>query len=341
MKKIFHHLNTWVFLLLMALRVFIKSFAIPEKRNYHLKNIAWFTGVIIVIGVVDYMRGTYFLEATGITLAIVPLVSIKKTQVCNMAGISTIIYVIPTDAIDTYPTFNAISTPADAVTYVGNYGLKAGKFWHEMYSTKEMGELLGETDGATDGKFFRNKATGFYPRLNADGLGLATILKDTDCIVILKEVSGEGNHFVIGNKDIPVTCSPSYNFGKSYSDEKGITFLFEAANCKPAVIYGGTIITELGAVQAPTTIAVDGTSIDLAVNTRFEVGANTGAIVLNTIENMLPGNQFRIDYVATSTGSLAFTAAFGATVLLDTAGEWFQAKKDENNNIVVVAGSFA
>ncbi|OQX93045.1 MAG: hypothetical protein B6I17_04540, partial [Tenericutes bacterium 4572_104] len=105
--------------------------------------------------------------------------------------------------------------------------------------------LLGEIDGPTDGKFFRNKATFFHPRTSANALGMMTMFKNSDVVVILKEFSGDGQLRVIGNSDIPATIFGSENSGKAFSDEKGITFEVEAASCKPALIYSGDIVTEI------------------------------------------------------------------------------------------------
>ena len=297
--------------------------------------------LLLVTIVVDSALGEFFFSAAGGTLAMAPLLNLVKTQKCNMAGVATKYYVIPLEDIASFPTFAAQSTPADTALYIGDFTLKAGKYWYEMYNTKEKGNLIAETDGATDGKFFRNSATGFYPRLNKEGLGLANVLKDTDCIIIQVDLSAGGTYMVVGTEQIPATVSPSMDSGTAFSDEKGITFLYEAASCKMPIIYEGEIITELGAVQSPTTMAIDATSIDLAVNTRWEVGANAGASVLTTIDNMVQGDSFRIDYVATSTGSLAFTGAFSAAALIDADGEWFQVTKDAQNNLVITAGSFS
>lgn len=313
-----------------------------KKLGSISKNIISILLVFTIALVVDLILNEFFFSAAAGSLAVAPtLLNLSKTAQCNMAGVSTKYFVIPLEDIESFPTFNAQTTPADTALYIGDFTLKAGKYWYEMYNTKEKGNILAETDGATDGKFFRNSATGFFPRLNKEGLGLANVLKDLDCIVIMQDLSGGGQYMVVGSEAIPVTVSPSMDSGTAFSDEKGITFLFEAAGCRMPVIYEGEIITELGAVQSPTTMAIDATSVDLSVNHRFEVGANTGAIVLATINNMVQGDSFRIDYVGTSTGSLSYSGAFGATALIDTTGEWFQVKKDSNNNLVIVAGSFS
>lgn len=296
-------------------------------------------GLILTIALWQYpeILGMTF----GASLAVTPFVSITKESGCNMAGIATIAYVIPLADIETFPTLAAPSSPEDLVTYINSFVLKANKYWHTIYSTKEMGELLSESDGPTDGKFFRNKATLFHPRTTAKALGMMTLFKDTDSIIILKEFGGGGQMRVIGNNDIPATIFGSENSGKGYGDEKGITFSVEAADCTPAKIYTGDIITETTVLNAPVRMAVDATSIDYATGSRFVVGANTVAKSLTTIDNMLPGDVLRIEFDASSTGSLAFAGAYGATALIDADTEWFEITKDTNNQYVITGGLFS
>lgn len=311
------------------------------KLGYLSKNILTLI-LIIAIGIfADFALGTFFFSTPGIALAVTPLASIAKQQGCNMAGISTIVYVIDVNDIETFPGVAAPVTPADTAVYIGDFTLKVNKYWITMYSTKEMGELIGETDGPTDGPFFRNKATSFYPRTNAEGIGLANVLKDTDTIVIVKEFSGGGQMRVLGNADLPATCKPSENSGKGFADEKGITFEFNAANCKLPMIYSGEVVTENEVLFAPVLMLPDITDIDVVLSRRWVVGLNTGPIVLLTLTNMVPGNVVRIDYDGSSTGSLAFNGAFSATALIDADGEWFEITKANDNSLVITGGVFS
>ncbi len=309
--------------------------------GYHSKNILSIILIIVVGFITDFAFDTFFFSTPGIVFAIIPLVSISKTSECNMAGIATTLYFIDKNDIENFPGLGPQTTPAATALFVGDFTLKVNKYWNTMYSTKEMGELLGETDGATDGKFFRNKVTAFYPRTNAEGIGLANVLKDTDCIIIAKEFSGGGQMRVVGTDDIPATASPSENSGKGFADEKGITFEFNAANCKLPMIYEGELITENEVLYAPVLMAPDAVEVDIVVSKRWVVGLNTGAIVLTTLTNMIPGDVARIEYDSSSTGSLAFNGAFAATALIDADGEWFEITKASDNSLVITAGNFS
>ena len=67
------------------------------------------------------------------------------------------------------------------------------------------------------------------------------MFKDEDVIVILTEFGGGGQKRVLGDSYIPATIFGTENSGKAFSDEKGITYTIEAASCKPAMVYTGTI----------------------------------------------------------------------------------------------------
>ena len=277
----------------------------------------------------------------GATLSVTPFVSLEKEQGCNMAGIATVAYVININDIQAFPSMNPPTSPEDLVLYIGDFILKPNKYFYTLYSTKEMGELIAEINGPTDGKFYRNKATLFYPRTTPKALGMSTLLKDADVIVILKEFGGGGQLRVLGNIDIPASIAGTENSGKAYGDEKGITFAIEAAECTHPKVYSGQIVTETTVIYSPIRLSVDATSIDAAVDKRFVVGANTSAIILSSIDNMLPGDVIRIEFDSNSTGSLAFNGAFSSTALIDADGEWFEVTKIRANSYVISSGNFS
>ncbi len=296
--------------------------------------------MLLCLAVIDTMFNTSIFSVSMYTVTLVPLVSLAKTPACNMAGVATIVYVIPLDDIAAFPSIGALVTPADLVKYVGDFSLNANKYWYTLYSTKEMGELIAETDGPTDGKFFRGTVTAFHPRTSEDAVGLATTLKDRDVVVIVKEVSS-GKLRVIGTSDIPATVSPSENSGKAYSDEKGITFTFEAASCKAPMFYYGSVVTENEVVYAPVRLAVDATTLDYSLGSRVVVGANTASKILASVTNMSEGDVLRIEFDALSAESLAFSGAFGATATIDAAGEWFEITKFDTTTYIITGGDFA
>lgn len=217
-----------------------------KNLGFKSKNILAILLVLLIVAVVDVAIGQLFFSLAGGTIALAPaFVDLNKPSAsCNMAGISTTAYVIATDDIESMPTVTpVVGDPSTYVTYIGDFTLKAGKRWKTFYSTKEMGELLSEMDGPTDGSFFRNKGSLFYPGTTAEALGTMYLLKDADVIVILKEFSGGGQMRVVGDLDIPASFTGSENSGKGFGDEKGITWTIEAASCKPSMVYSGAVPT--------------------------------------------------------------------------------------------------
>ncbi len=277
----------------------------------------------------------------GMVMASAPLfVNLEKTSGCNMAGISTVIYIIPLADIVSFPSINKSGNPENFVKFIGDFVLAENKYWHTIYSEKEMGDLVNESDGSVGAKFFRQKATAFHPKNSEQAVGMAAILNNTNVCVIIKELSS-GKMRVVGNKEIPATVSSNENIGKAYGDEKGITFNFEAANCTPAPFYYGSVVTENEVLFSPERMTADAESINFAVSSRWVVGANTMAITLTTLENMVPGDVVRIEYDASSTGSLAFTGEFGASAILDAENEWFEVTKLDAGSFAITNGNFS
>jgi len=295
-----------------------------KNIGFKSKNIIIILLLLLVGTSIDLAADTFFFTLPGITAMAVPFVSLEKTNICNMAGIATTLYVIDKNDIESFPSVGPPVTPADLVRYIDDFTLKPNKYWHTLYSTKEMGELIGEIDGPTDGKFFRITATAFYPRVTAEALGMTALFKNSDVIVILKEFSKGGQLRVVGTEDIPATIAGSENSGKAYSDEKGITYTIEAASCKPAMIYSGEIITETTILYEAERMAIDAVAIDASVSHRWVVGANTAPTVLTTITNLDEGERLRIEFDALSANSLAFTGEFAAAALIDADTEWFE-----------------
>lgn len=304
------------------------------------KNILAISMVFLVGILLDLALHSYIFTAGAAGVAAVPFINMTKTPGCNMAGIATTLYVIRTEDIASYPTLGPRINPRDIVTYVGDFILKPNKYWTTIYSTKEMGQILGAIEGATDGKFYRQKGIAFYPRTTPDALGMASMFKDEDVIVILKEFSGGGQMRVIGSADIPASIWGSEDSGKAYGDAKGITFDIESAGCTLAKVYNGSIITDTTVLYAPVRLPVDATVVDVSLGKRFVIGANTAPKVLS-FSNMEIGDVVRVEFDALSAVSAAFTGEFAAMALINTNAEWFEVTKTGPTAYVITDGSFA
>lgn len=288
--------------------------------TYKQKNILSFLVAIVTLIIIGI--GTQsFVPFAGIGLAtIIPLASLQHDQEnCNMAGIATMVYVARVDDISTFPLLATNKTlPEHTVDLLGDFVLNPGAFFHTFYSTQGIGELKSEVAGNRDAEYFNITGTFFYPNTNKRALGLANLFKNADVIIIVKEFSGTGSGQmrVIGTRDLPAKIKPSENSGKAFSDQKGITFNFEAASCSVAYVYSGTILTEAGSVQTPLTLGVTPTAIDGSLNSRF-IFDNTQAAnaTITTYTNCLSGNSYRIENTST-TKTITLTLAFGGTITL-------------------------
>jgi hypothetical protein len=291
--------------------------------------------------VFDFTLLSSAIGSAPVAYAITPFISLDHDEAaCNMAGISTVIYVIRVDDIESFPTL-AGTTADGLVTYDGDFVLKSNKYWDTYYSTQQMGELKSEVAGPRDGEFFNITASFFYPNTSKEAIGMANQFKNADVIVIVKEFSGSGQMRVVGSMELPARIKPSENSGKAFADQKGITFNIEAFSCSPAKVYEGSIVTETEVVYAPVRMSVDAVAIDVFTGKRFVVGANTGAKTLSTITNMVPGDRVHISFDGSSANSLAFTGAYGATATINADGEYFVIEKNANNEYVIIDGSFA
>jgi hypothetical protein len=316
-----------------------------KNLGYTSKNILITMLLILASAIVDFATGHPFFTIGAGGIAVMPFIDLKKPATnCNMAGISTKVYVIDVDDIASFPAVNpVIGAPATYVSFVGDFVLKAGKKWKEFYSTKEMGELMSEIDGPAGGPFFRNKATIFYPSTSADALGSMFLLKGADVIVILKEFSGGGQMRVVGDLDIPATMKGSENTGKGFGDEKGITFTIEAASCRPALVYSGAVVTsetpatytETNETSTPAQFVdgydgITGWNTDAYPKLYFDVYSNVGVLTLRayTTEANRDLATSPVFSVAANTNTVieANASGFGGTLTVATgiiAGDEF------------------
>ncbi len=260
--------------------------------------------------------------AAGMGLAIAPVfVSMKKPQKkCSMSGISTVLYVIPIEYIKRFPKIIRTENPESLVKLIGAYELKPNRYWTVLYSEKEMGELISESQGGKSGQFFNQTATAFYPDINETASGMAAILVNSDVIVLLKDLGG-GKIRSIGSKDLPVTVTAKEASGKGFGDERGITFTFKTASCTPAQYYGGEIRTK-DEVENLYSLHADDNLIDVAVTgLNVMVGRNTGTVNL-TVQNLPVGDTLSIIYdTVQSSGAVTFTdSSYGGVVTLDAPG---------------------
>ncbi len=269
----------------------------------------------------------------------IPLVNLPKSNTANMAGISSIVYVAEVDDIETFPTFATTKTlPEHSVDLIGDFVMKATKYFSAFYSTQEMGELISEVEGNRDGQYFRNTGSFFYPNTTSRALGIANILKNKSVIIIIKEFNCDGTGIarVVGDELLPAFVKPSITTGKAFADQKGITFNFDAANCNVPAVYSGIITTEAGQINTPTQLTVDTTVIDGSLGSRFiPNAAQSSALSIATYTNFEAGATIRVEEGAFA-GSFTLALANGGSVTLTATGDYVDLFFVEANLPVVI-----
>ncbi len=148
-----------------------------KKSNKILYNLFFIISAILVtFFIADIFDLSIFSSLAGsipATYAIAPFFKLEyNADACNMAGISTVVYVIRSEDVLTMPSLAGV-TDEGIVTYAGDFVLKPNKFWITCYSTQELGEFKGETQGPRDGKSWKNSGLFFYPNITKKSIALA------------------------------------------------------------------------------------------------------------------------------------------------------------------------
>jgi hypothetical protein len=176
-------------------------------------------------------------SGAGVLVALAPLIALVHDEdVENMGGFTNKAFLVRVSDVVSIPTATNKKITTDIV-------LAATKLWIPVYCTPEKGGLTGEPDGPRDGQFFRFKGTGLYPNINANSLQMADIALNGEFLVIMKELSGEGNMYLLGSLEIGVTIKPTVNMGTAYADQRGLSFEYNWVSGKTANIYSGAVAT--------------------------------------------------------------------------------------------------
>lgn len=296
------------------------------KNLFRAKNILMFLSFMLFGAFVAMAVGSFagFIPASGMMLgAVIPFQSLEHDEnTCNMAGISTVVYVTRTSDIISWPELAANQVlPENLVDLIGDFTLKPGAFFYSFYSTQELGEFNSAVEGPRDGEYFKISGNFFYPNTSKRALGLSVMFKNADVVIIVKEFSGNGQMRVIGSKDLPARIKPSEASGKAFSDQKGITFNIEASSCKVPLVYNGTVLTEAGADNTVVSIAYDDTIMDGSNGNRFASEDHTSAAPVSSYPNFSAGRTARIEHIS-DLNPRTYVFAYGAEITLSHIGDY-------------------
>lgn len=159
----------------------------------------------------------------------------------NMGGLKTIGYYALISDIETFPELPTNpSSAAEEVTLDGSFVMKAGKYFHKLYTTMETSEIKDEVQGEIDGQSFKHSAEIFFPGTSTEALAFAANVNNSSMVFVFQEASGT-NWRVIGSVAFPARCKASFTTGKATADRKGMTMEIFSYGYTPAPLYDGVI----------------------------------------------------------------------------------------------------
>ena len=156
----------------------------------------------------------------------------------NPGGVKTVLYFIHLSEVINFPLINPNPTTfEDLVNLVGNFELAPGKAWYKIYGTLEKGGITSSLVGERDGKSFENRCKFFHPGSQAEIFGFAEHLKNTDLVILMKELDDQVR--VFGTKYIPAKVDVAEsNTGEAVADLKGIEITIKSIGRMAPVYYG-------------------------------------------------------------------------------------------------------
>ncbi|HMM12477.1 MAG TPA: hypothetical protein PKE03_10325 [Bacteroidales bacterium] len=172
----------------------------------------------------------------------------------NPSGIKTRVFYTPKTNIAQFPAITEDpSTPAENVTLDGDFVMKAGKTFFELYSTQSKGKVMAEPIGEKDHKMFMNKGSFKFPDISDEAKSLAKQSANSNLvIVVLLPHEKENRAVVIGEEDYDTTVTIRAESGDAPGSEKGLFIEIEAPSTTPLPSYKGVIALPDGTYDCDT-----------------------------------------------------------------------------------------
>jgi hypothetical protein len=141
----------------------------------------------------------------------------------NDAGLGDIHYYALRRDIQTFPAITATpSNNTERGKLIGNYTMKAGKFFKQIYCTLEMGEGVSTVVGQRDSKSAENKITLYLPGMDANRIGFLENIKNSKLVFIARQLDGTlvayGSQYLGAEID-----TGELKTGKAITDGKGLS----------------------------------------------------------------------------------------------------------------------
>ncbi|MEZ0485424.1 hypothetical protein [Fibrella aquatica] len=145
-------------------------------------------------------------------------------NVSRMGGLQQRIFLCPFADIDTLqePVDYKVTTP---------HVCADGKGFIEVYSTKDLSEVLLEAMGGADRQSLKGKAEFYLPGESDAAVALFNLAKN-DRFIVMAPLPGSTEMIQCGDKEFQVNVRATYGTGKNSGDGRGMKFELEwfAAN---------------------------------------------------------------------------------------------------------------
>lgn len=136
------------------------------------------------------------------------------------------------------------------VTYVGDFNLADGKFFHKVGMIDNQGQIQVESQGNEGAKTFKNTANIAMHGTEEDVTGYIYELNNDDMVYLVPQRNGKCR--VIGNECFTTSTELSQDTGQASTDTNQTIAKVTCDDEYPAPFYAGKIHTEDGDIDATT-----------------------------------------------------------------------------------------
>ncbi len=169
----------------------------------------------------------------------------------SLPGLRDRCYSISKRDIEAWPTIpENPTTPAEGVTYVGDFTLAADKKWTYVGLCPNKNSVTCESQGEVGSKTFLNTATVVVPGIEENVSGYCDQMNNDEMVYIILQRNGKAR--VIGSEAFTPEITSSLASGEAVTDANATTITVAATDEHPAPFYPGVIETEDGDIDGST-----------------------------------------------------------------------------------------
>lgn len=171
------------------------------------------------------------------------LESVTRRYKRNIGSISTIIYAIPHEDVQTFPALPAVDADMkDAAKMVGNLVPKDGKGFIKLRATMDTPGIVGEKQGEMDGISFKQKLAFLIAGLDDANLGFCAKALNSGWVFIGVDPNRADQLFILGNEVFAAEAETGEDAGtgNATADRAGINYNYYSVGYAPVYLYTGT-----------------------------------------------------------------------------------------------------